>query len=151
MCKRNHLLAAARVVAIAASFAAVASTASARSLSSSVHIISLPSSHPGNLVNNVQNQPNIANNFPGAPPPGGGSLMNKAKNQPNIAKNFPTNPATSGSSAGNGGWGGKYGNGSHGYGWIGGFASNGDPCLEYRKIFDESGRYLGRQLINVCQ
>jgi hypothetical protein len=113
---------------IAASLAALtiatvmcSTPASAHFVSSSMHIIPFSGSHPGNLVNNVNNQPIIA-------------------------KGFPTGPTTIQSP--NHHW--RHWGYGFGYGGAE-MASSDDSCLEYRQIYDRSGHYLGRQQINVCQ
>jgi hypothetical protein len=116
-------------ITVAASLAALAALAgaapaSAHLISSSMHVIPLPSSHYGTVISNVNNEPNIAKGFPKGP------TMIQSPNHNNRRYGY---------------WGG-----GSGYGGVD-LAASDDTCFEYRRIYDRWGHYLGRQSINVCQ
>jgi hypothetical protein len=116
---------------IAASLAVLAigtvvgsTSASAHFVASSMHVIPFSSAHPGNLVNNVNNEPNVVRGFPKGP---------TMVQSPDHYK-------------------GRYGYWGAGFGFGGSeMASSDGTCFEYRRIYDRWGHYLGRQPINVCQ
>jgi hypothetical protein len=119
-------IAAAASLAVLTAIAAIAGAApaSAHLVSSSMHVVPLPSSHYGSVISNVNNESNIVRGFPKGP----AMIQSPDHNK------------------------GRYGywSGNFGYGGVD-MVSSDDTCFEYRRTYDRWGHYLGRQPINVCQ